>query len=62
MWYVQKANIQMKDNVFYEITQKEPDSYLLSFDEGEGNPLFAAAVAITEAGLETTGLHIRYAG
>ncbi|MGI4401974.1 hypothetical protein [Klebsiella variicola] len=62
MWYVQKTDIQMKDNVFYEITQTEPAAYLLAFDAGEGNPLFAAAVAITEAGLETTGLHIRYAG
>ncbi|EMJ9261223.1 hypothetical protein RRQ98_004262 [Klebsiella pneumoniae] len=62
MWYVQKTDIQMKDNVFYEITQTEPDSYLLAFDALEENPLFAAAVAITEAGLETTGLHIRYAG
>ncbi|HBQ5643707.1 TPA: hypothetical protein L7572_003813 [Klebsiella variicola] len=62
MWYVQKTDIQMKGNVFYEITQTEPAAYLLVFDAGEGNPLFAAAVAITEAGLETTGLHIRYAG
>ncbi|HBQ5644061.1 TPA: hypothetical protein L7572_004172 [Klebsiella variicola] len=62
MWYVQKTGIQMKDNVFYEITQTEPAAYLLAFDAGEENPLFAAAVAITEAGLETTGLHIRYAG
>ena len=60
MWYVQKTEIQMADNVFYEITQTEPASYLLAFDAGEGNPLFAAAVAITEAGLETVGLHIRY--
>ena len=61
MWYVQKTDIQMKDNVFYEITQAEPAAYLLAFEAGEENPLFAAAVAITEAGLETTGLHIRYA-
>lgn len=29
MWYVQKTDIQMKDNVFYEINQTEPAGYLL---------------------------------
>ncbi|AXO68710.1 hypothetical protein BC497_00595 [Klebsiella variicola] len=61
MWYVQKTDIQMKDNMFYEITQTEPAAYLLVFDAGEENPLFAAATAIAVAGLETVGLHIRYA-
>ncbi|WP_162893532.1 hypothetical protein [Klebsiella variicola] len=51
----------MKDNMFYEITQTEPAAYLLVFDAGEENPLFAAATAIAVAGLETVGLHIRYA-
>ncbi|EMJ9261514.1 hypothetical protein [Klebsiella variicola] len=61
-WYVTQADIQMKGDVFYEISQTEPAAYLLAFDAGEENPLFAAATAIAKAGLETTGLHIRYAG
>lgn len=61
-WYVVQADIHIDGCIFYDISQTPQGVHLLEFDANGDNPLFAAAVAITEAGLETAGLHIRYAG
>ncbi len=62
MWYVMLHTVQLKDSIFYAITQTKPEEgCLLEFDAKGDNPLFAAATAIAVAGMETKGINIKYA-